>query len=73
MFFNVYKIVPQVKYAFGVALIAAFTKEDAIKVFCEDDYNKYLYDDFSYSCEVIPNMNYMTNAPQVIFNCIHDE
>lgn len=73
MFFNVYKIAPQVKYAFGVALVAAHTKEDAIKVFCEDDYNKHLYYEFSCSCEVIPNMDYVTNTPTTILNCIRDD
>lgn len=73
MFFNVYKIVPQVKYVYGIALVAAHTKQDAINIFCKDEYNKHQFNEFTCSCDVIPNMDYTTNTPQVILNCIHDE
>lgn len=73
MYCNVFKIVPQVNYAYGIALVAACTKNEAISTFCSDDYNEHQYNEFSCSCEMIPAMNYETAKPQVILNCIKDE
>lgn len=73
MFFNVYKIAPQVKYVYGVALVAARSKNEAIETFCETEYRKHQYSEFTCSCEIIPNMNYETKEAVTILNSIHDE
>ena len=71
--FNVYKIIPNIVYAGGCALIAANSIEEAIKMFCSDDYKRYSYESNICSCGIVYGMNYDTDKPCIIFDTIFVE
>lgn len=70
---QVFIITPNVSHCGGVVLIAARDSEEAIKVFCEEEYNEVIYQDYHCECRIKVNLNYNTNKPQIIGNYLHLE
>lgn len=69
----IFKIEPHSSYSGGVALVAANNVEEAIKLFCSNDYNNYEYDILNCTCNIIVGLEYDTITPKIIINCIYSE
>lgn len=70
---QVYRIEPRVLYGGGSALVAAKSTEEAIKVFCSDEYRTYTYEEHNCTCNIIVGLDYDTTVPHVMFNDIYIE
>ena len=70
---QVYRIEPHVIYCRGSALIAAKSTDEAIKLFCDDEYRSYIYDEYNCTCNIVVGLDYDTTVPHVIFNDIYIE
>ena len=65
---QVFKIEPTVSYAYGAALIAARDSEEAIEIYCSDEFRDYMYDECKCTCNIIVGLDYETNSPTFIFD-----
>ena len=70
---QVFKIEPTISYTYGVALVAARDSEEAIKIYCSDEFRDYIYDDLICECNIIVGLDYETNSPMLICNKIGSE
>ena len=68
-----FEIKPTAGYTGGCAIIAATTVEEAIKEFCKDSYNDYIYDFVNCTCNIIPGLDYNTDTPKIIISSIYIE
>ena len=65
---QVFKIEPTASYTYGIALVAARNSEEAIKIYCSDEFRDYTYDDCKCTCNIIVGLDYETNSPALIFD-----
>ena len=65
---QVFKIEPTIHYTYGAAIVAARDSEEAIKVYCADDFGKWEYDYYECICNIIVGLDYQTNSPTLIFD-----
>lgn len=70
---QVFQIEPLAPYSYGVALIAARDRNEAIKIYCSDDFRNYIYDDLECECDIIVGLDYKTDNPMLLFNKIGSE
>ena len=70
---QVFKIEPTVSYTYGIALVAARDSEEAIKIYCSDEFRDYTYDEYGCTCNIIVGLDYETNSPILICNKIGSE
>lgn len=70
---QVFIITPNVSYGGGIVLIAARDSEEAIKIFCEEEYNEDIYQDCVCECRIKVGLDYNTNKPQIIGNYLYLE
>lgn len=70
---QVYRIEPHVTYGGGSALIAAKSTDKAIKLFCDDEYRFYIYEEHNCTCNIVVGLDYDTTIPGIIFNDIYIE
>lgn len=67
---NVFKIEPTTSYSGGIGLVAARDLHEAIKVFCEDEYRKFEFDEYICTCNIILGLDFDTQEPKVIINSL---
>jgi hypothetical protein len=67
---QVFQIKPLAPYSYGVALVAARDKNEAINIYCSDYFRNYLYDDLKCECDSIAGLDYKTDNPMLLFNKI---
>ena len=67
---QVFKIEPTASYPYGIALVAARDSEEAIKIYCSDEFRDYIYDDCGCTCNIVVGLDYETNIPILIFDKI---
>ena len=67
---QVFKIEPTTIYSYGIALVAARDSEEAIKIYCSDEFRDYMYDEYGCTCNIIIGLDYETNSPTLIFDKI---
>ena len=67
---QVFKIEPTIPYTYGIALVAARDSEEAIKIYCSDEFRDYMYDEYGCTCNIIVGLDYETNSPTLIFDKI---
>ena len=67
---QVFKIEPTIAYSYGAALIAARDSEEAIEIYCSDEFREYTYDDCGCTCNIVVGLDYETNIPILIFDKI---
>ena len=71
---QVYKITPTIDYSWGCALVAANNREEAIKIYKEDDErNAWEYDEFREVCNIVDKLTYDCVEPTVILDTIGAE
>ena len=70
---QVFKIEPTASYTYGIALVAARDSEEAIKIYCSDEFRDYIYDDLICECNIIVGLDYQTHNPTLIFDKIDSE
>ena len=70
---QVFKIEPTTIYSYGIALVAARDSEEAIKIYCSDEFREYMYDNYCCTCNIIVGLDYETNSPALIFDKIGSE
>ena len=70
---QVFKIEPTISYSHGVALIAARDSEEAIEIYCSDEFRDYMYNEYVCICNIIVDLYYETNSPALIFDKIGSE
>ena len=70
---QVFKIEPTALYTFGAAIIAARDSEEAIEIYCADDFREWEYDYYECTCNIIVGLDYETNSPALIFDKIGSE
>ena len=70
---QVFKIEPTVSYSHGAALIAARDSEEAIEIYCSDEFRDYMYNEYVCICNIIVGLDYETNSPALIFDKIGSE
>lgn len=71
---QVYKITPTIVYSWGCALVAANNREEAIKVYKDDDeQNAREYNKFREVCNVVDKLTYDCIEPTVILDTIGAE
>ena len=67
---QVFKIEPTIPYTYGAAIIAARDSEEAIKVYCSDEFSKWTYNYYKCKCNIVVDLDYETNSPTFIFDNI---
>ena len=67
------KIEPTIPYTYGAAIVAARYSEEAIKIYCSDEFRDYTYDYLVCTCNIIVGLDYETNSPALIFDKIGSE
>lgn len=67
---QVFKIKPTIPYSYGAAIVAARDSEEAIKVYCSDEFRNEGYIDLGCTCNIIIGLDYETNSPTLIFDTI---
>lgn len=70
---DVYRISPTVAHCAGAAYAAARRIDEAIKIFCENDYRKFEYEEGRCTCAHVANMSYDIDRPFVIFDDLYIE
>ena len=70
---QVFKIEPTAPYTYGIALVAARNSEEAIKIYCSEEFRDYTYNDLVCECNIIVGLDYETNSPMLICNKIGSE
>lgn len=60
-------------YGGGSALVTAKSVEEAIKLFCEDEFRAYTYDENNCTCNLVHRLDCDTNVPEILFNDIYIE
>lgn len=70
---QVFKIEPTAPYTYGIALVAARDSEEAIKIYCSDEFRDYIYDDLLCECNIVVGLDYQTDNSALIFNKIGSE
>ena len=70
---QVFKIEPNIGYSGGVALVAAKSIDQAIRLYCNDDYRDYVYDWNNCTCNLIVGLDYDTDTPKIILDEIYTE
>lgn len=70
---QVFKIEPRAPYTYGASIVAARNSEEAIKIYCSDEFRNYKYDEFGCICNIIIDLDYETNNPVLIFDKIDSE
>lgn len=70
---QVFKIEPTISYSHGIALIAARDSEEAIEIYCSDEFRNYMYNEYICTCNIIVGLDYETNSPALIFDKIGSE
>ena len=70
---QVFKITPTTSYTYGIAIIAARDSDEAIKVYCSDEFREYMYDKYGCTCNIIVGLDYETDSPALIFDKIGSE
>ena len=70
---QVFKIEPTTPYSYGAAIVAARDLEEAIKIYCDDEFRNYMYDEYCCECNIIIGLDYQTNSPVLIFDKIGSE
>ena len=68
---NVYKIVPNGNYVYGVAIVAAYDEEQAINTFINaGEYQEFEYDEYNCDCVLIHNLEYKGDNSKLILDSI---
>ena len=70
---QVFRIEPTARYTYGIAIVAARDSEEAIKIYCSDEFRDYKYDDFECKCNIVVGLDYQTDSPALIFDKIDSE
>lgn len=67
-----FKIKPTKQYAGGCALVAAHNAEEAVVVYCRDEFNDWRYDDLQCTCNIVHGLHHDTETPKIILNEIYE-
>lgn len=67
---NVFKIEPTSFYSGGIGLVAARDSNEAIKVFCEDEYRAFEFDEYMCTCNIIVGLDFDIQEPKVIIDSL---
>lgn len=71
---QVFKIIPNHRYFYGCAIIAANNREEAIEVFKDsDEFNDSLYSEGRCTCDIIDKLDYDCSKPTVIVDTVQEE
>ena len=70
---QVFKIEPTIPYSYGAAIVAARDSEEAIEIYCSDEFRDYMYNEYVCICNIIVGLDYETNSPTLIFDKIGSE
>ena len=70
---QVFKIEPTMSYTYGAAIVAARDSEEAIKVYCSDEFSEWNYNYCKCKCNIVVGLDYETNSPTLIFDKIGSE
>lgn len=71
---QVYKITPTISYSYGCALVAANNREEAIRIYKEDDEkNAWEYDEYKEVCNIVDKLEYDCVEPTIILDTIGAE
>lgn len=70
---QVFKIEPKTSYSYGAAIVAATDLEEAINVYCSNEFRNYKYDEFECECKIVIDLYYKTSNPTLIFDKIDSE